>query len=101
MPRSQLARGLVRSGKPGKANLHTATNMYKMRYDMTLEKEAQAYVDSCPLAGSALSTRPQSGENFEALITWWEQILINGINYKVKYNSFLENKPLAPIKFTQ
>ncbi|KIH58275.1 SCP-like protein, partial [Ancylostoma duodenale] len=63
--RSQLARGLVRSGKPGKANLHTATNMYKMRYDMTLEEEAQAYVDSCPLAGSALSTRRQSGENFE------------------------------------
>ncbi|RCN53245.1 hypothetical protein ANCCAN_00804, partial [Ancylostoma caninum] len=63
--RSQLAKGQVRSGKPGKANLYTATNIYKMRYDLTLEEEAQAYVDSCPRGGSALSTRPQSGENIE------------------------------------
>ncbi|KHJ96864.1 hypothetical protein OESDEN_03159 [Oesophagostomum dentatum] len=69
-----------------------------------------------PTNGSDLATRPESGENFEALAstttpyldaftqtltTWWEQILINGVNNQMKYTQYLESKAKAPIKFTQ
>ncbi|RCN48485.1 SCP-like protein [Ancylostoma caninum] len=114
--RSTLARGLVRNGKEGNPNCPTAMNMYRMRYDMTLESEAQTYADSCPTAESLLSTRPYSGENIEiipgtstpylkaiesALQEWWTQILRNGVNNKMQYTEYLENKPNAPTKFTQ
>ncbi|EPB69403.1 SCP-like protein [Ancylostoma ceylanicum] len=114
--RSTLARGLVRNGKEGNPNCPTAMNMYRMRYDMALEKEAQAYANSCPTVGSELSTRPYSGENMElipsttapylkvvedALQIWWTQILSNGVNNKMQYSEYLENKANAPIKFTQ
>ncbi|RCN48494.1 hypothetical protein ANCCAN_05490 [Ancylostoma caninum] len=112
-----LARGLVRNGKVGNPNCPQATNMYKMRYDMTMESEAQMYANSCPAKGSEVSARPSSsGENFHifrsliispdeaitnALETWWTQILKNGVNNQMKYNEYLEKKELAPIAFTQ
>ncbi|RCN47296.1 SCP-like protein [Ancylostoma caninum] len=115
--RSMLARGLVRNGKVGNPNCPQATNMYKMRYDMAMESEAQMYADSCPARGSQVSARPSlSGENFQifnsviispndaithALDTWWTQILKNGVNNQMKYNEYLEMKEQAPIAFTQ
>ncbi|EPB76658.1 SCP-like protein [Ancylostoma ceylanicum] len=60
-----LAQGQVRNGKEGSPNCPKATNMYRMRYDMAMEKEAQLYADSCPDKGSDVSTRPYSGENTE------------------------------------
>ncbi|KAL6732563.1 hypothetical protein Aduo_003313 [Ancylostoma duodenale] len=114
--RSTLARGLVRNGKEGNPNCPTAMNMYRMRYDMTLESEAQTYADSCPTDASLLTTRPYSGENFEiipgtttpyldaiekALDEWWTQILKNGVNNKMQYTEYLANKQNAPTKFTQ
>ncbi|VDM74856.1 unnamed protein product [Strongylus vulgaris] len=66
--RSQLALGNIRNGKQGNRNLPTAQNMLMMRYDMSLENEAQAYASRCPTSGSAVATRPASGENF-ALIS--------------------------------
>ncbi|KIH64634.1 hypothetical protein ANCDUO_05052 [Ancylostoma duodenale] len=42
-------------------------NMYRMRYDMELEMEAQTYANNCSKDGSPLSTRPYSGENTEVL----------------------------------
>ncbi|KIH48972.1 hypothetical protein ANCDUO_20955 [Ancylostoma duodenale] len=112
-----LARGIVRNGKPGNPNCPQATNMYRMRYDRTMESEAQMYANSCPAQGSQVSARPSlSGENFQifystiispneaitnALDTWWTQILQNGVNNQMKYNAYLEQKPMAPTAFTQ
>ncbi|KAL6732556.1 hypothetical protein Aduo_003306 [Ancylostoma duodenale] len=113
-----LARGEVRNGKEGNSNCPKATNMYRMRYDMTMEKESQLYADSCPDKGSDVSTRPYSGENTEiypsstisyhdaimnikALETWWAQILKSGVNKHMKYKEYLETKDNAPTKFTQ
>ncbi|EPB76656.1 hypothetical protein ANCCEY_04286 [Ancylostoma ceylanicum] len=61
--RSIVAKGTVRNGKEGNPNCPAATNMYHMRYDIALEREAQAYADTCTTVGSAVSTRPNSGEN--------------------------------------
>ncbi|KAK6730612.1 hypothetical protein RB195_007214 [Necator americanus] len=61
--RSLLAQGAIRNGKPGKPNLGPATNMLRMRYDIALEAKAQAYANTCALTKSAVSTRPDSGEN--------------------------------------
>ncbi|KAL6732559.1 hypothetical protein Aduo_003309 [Ancylostoma duodenale] len=114
--RSILARGLVRNGKEGNPNCPTAMNMYEMRYDTAMEVEAQAYANSCPEGGSPVSTRPNSGENNQtffsiiisnddaitnALEIWWTQILKNGVNNQMKYNEYLEQKPMAPTAFTQ
>ncbi|KIH64370.1 hypothetical protein ANCDUO_05321 [Ancylostoma duodenale] len=87
--------------------------MYEMRYDTAMEVEAQAYANSCPEGGSPVSTRPNSGENnqtfFSIIISnddaitniWWTQILKNGVNNQMKYNEYLEQKPMAPTAFTQ
>ncbi|KIH54622.1 SCP-like protein [Ancylostoma duodenale] len=87
-----------------------------IRYDMTLEAEAQAYADTCALYGSDVSSRPLSGENvytspsttisfFDAFVNaqknWFSQIYKNGVNAQMKYTRFLEQKPIAPIQFTQ
>ncbi|EYC26225.1 hypothetical protein Y032_0010g1028 [Ancylostoma ceylanicum] len=114
--RSILARGEVRNGKPGNPNCPTAMNMYKMKYDMSMEEEAKAYASECPLAGSPSSDR-LTGENFHlfqgnhtipfmnaitnAHQSWWSQILKNGVNGQMKYNEYLETKPEAPTSFTQ
>ncbi|KAL6731462.1 hypothetical protein Aduo_002328 [Ancylostoma duodenale] len=91
-------------------------NMYRMRYDMELEMEAQTYANNCSKDGSPLSTRPYSGENTEvlpptttpyleaiqrALQEWWSQILNNSVNNKMEYTMYLSSKPKAPTKFTQ
>ncbi|EPB69405.1 SCP-like protein [Ancylostoma ceylanicum] len=113
--RSILAKGQIRNGKEGKPNCPTATNMYRMRYDMTLELEAQKYADSCPSSSSPVSSR-SSGENYQtfspteitdevaiknALEIWFEQILKRGVNKRMMYNKKLEEKPRAPTAFTQ
>ncbi|CAJ0588664.1 unnamed protein product [Cylicocyclus nassatus] len=109
-----LAEGLIRNGKRGKPNLPKAANLYRMRYDMDLEAEAQRYANTCPTAPSSVSSRPNSGENFEivykvssceflipeVLESWWSQIAYSGMNIKVPYNDFLDSEP-APSKFTQ
>ncbi|EYC26221.1 hypothetical protein Y032_0010g1026 [Ancylostoma ceylanicum] len=114
--RSMLAQGQVRNGKEGSPNCPKATNMYRMRYDMAMEKEAQLYADSCPDKGSDVSTRPYSGENTEidpsttisyldavvnALETWWTQVSNSGVNKHMKYTEYLATKDNAPTKFTQ
>ncbi|RCN47289.1 SCP-like protein [Ancylostoma caninum] len=93
-----------------------ATNMYEMRYDMALEAEAQAYANTCSTIGSDVTSRPASGENvytspsttisfFDAFVNaqqnWFSQIFKNGVNAKMKYTRFLEQKDMAPIQFTQ
>ncbi|ETN86234.1 SCP-like protein [Necator americanus] len=90
--------------------------MYRMKYNMSLEEEAQAYANTCALDISDVSTRPQSGENayvivspdiqplpaiIESIQAWWKQIYENGVNAKMLYNEYLETKYKAPIRFTQ
>ncbi|KAK6731198.1 hypothetical protein RB195_007576 [Necator americanus] len=114
--RTLLAKGEVRNGKQGNPNCGTATNMYRMKYNMSLEEEAQAYANTCALDISDVSTRPQSGENayvivspdiqplpaiIESIQAWWKQIYENGVNAKMLYNEYLETKYKAPIRFTQ
>ncbi|VDM79419.1 unnamed protein product [Strongylus vulgaris] len=91
-------------------------NMYRMRYDKNLEKDAQKYADSCPTSASQLSTRSNYGENIEviedtsiscadaivqALQSWWNQISVTPVNSKMKYTQVLEQSASAPTKFTQ
>ncbi|CAJ0595099.1 unnamed protein product [Cylicocyclus nassatus] len=112
--RSQLAKGLVRNGIEGNPNCAQATNMYQMRYDMTLEAEAQAVADTCQDIASGVATT--SGQNAYVMSTvtlplydvlvetqkvWWSQITKNGINAQMHYTQFLETKPLSPSAFTQ
>ncbi|ETN68916.1 SCP-like protein [Necator americanus] len=114
--RSLLAQGAIRNGKPGKPNLGPATNMLRMRYDIALEAKAQAYANTCALTKSAVSTRPDSGENTNviqsttiaisdaltrSMQTWWNQISINGLNAKLLYTSTLDTRSNAPLEFTQ
>ncbi|KAK6731597.1 hypothetical protein RB195_007828 [Necator americanus] len=114
--RSLLAQGTVRNGKEGKPNCGTAKNMYRMKYDKSLETEAQKYADTCALVSSGEATRPQSGENTyvvqsdtvsplsaveESIKSWWKQILSNGINAKMQYTEFLSTKRNAPLNFIQ
>ncbi|ETN86241.1 hypothetical protein NECAME_01369 [Necator americanus] len=114
--RSLLAQGTIRNGKPGKPNLGTATNMLRMRYDMAMETEAQAYADTCILNKSAVAIRPNSGENVyviqsstitvsdaltQSMQSWWNQIFINGLNARLMYTLYLETKSNAPLDFTQ
>ncbi|RCN47291.1 SCP-like protein [Ancylostoma caninum] len=90
--------------------------MYQMRYDMALEQEAQAYANTCANVGSDVSTRPDSGENVHtnpsttiplldafthAQQHWFSKIFKNGINPKMKYTKFLEQKANAPLEFIQ
>ncbi|RCN47292.1 SCP-like protein [Ancylostoma caninum] len=90
--------------------------MYKMRYDMDLEAEADKYASTCPMLPSEKSDR-FTGENFKffggnttipymdaitkAQQSWWSQIYKNGVNAQMKYNAYLEEKPDAPTSFTQ
>ncbi|KAK6731378.1 hypothetical protein RB195_007695 [Necator americanus] len=114
--RSLVAQGAVRNGKPGNANLGPAIDMLRMRYDTALETEAQAYANTCALTKSDVSTRPDSGENThviqsstvtvsdaltKSMQTWWNQILSNGVNAKLRYTATLDAKSNAPLGFTQ
>ncbi|EYC26238.1 hypothetical protein Y032_0010g1034 [Ancylostoma ceylanicum] len=111
--RTIVAQGTVRNGKEGNPNCPMATNMYEMRYDMALEAEAQAYADTCSTGPSGVQT---SGENvyhspsttisfFDAVVkaqqSWFSVIYRNGVNPKMKYTRFLEQKDDAPTAFTQ
>ncbi|ETN86238.1 hypothetical protein NECAME_01366 [Necator americanus] len=110
--RSLLSQGYVRNGKVGKLNLPTATNMLTMKYDESMETEAQAYADQYCLVGSG----PNSGQNThvikstsvtaldafkQSMRTWWEQISSTSVGSNLKYTSTLEEKKNAPTSFTQ
>ncbi|KIH53531.1 SCP-like protein [Ancylostoma duodenale] len=111
-----LAKGEVRNGKEGNPNCPTATNMYKMRYDMALEADAEKYASTCPMFPSDKPDR-FFGENFKTFTgnttipymdaiknahqSWWSQIYKNGVNGQMKYNEYLEMKDQAPTAFTQ
>ncbi|KAK6731207.1 hypothetical protein RB195_007583 [Necator americanus] len=110
--RSLLSQGYVRNGKVGKPNLPTATNMLTMKYDESMETEAQAYADQCSLVGSG----PNSGQNThvikstsvtaldafkQSMRTWWEQISSTSVGSNLKYTDTLEEKKNAPTSFTQ
>ncbi|KHJ89724.1 SCP-like protein [Oesophagostomum dentatum] len=114
--RSSLAQGNVRNGAEGNINCPIAQNMCRMRYDMNLETEAQAYADTCPAGASEVSTRPESGENTEifsdstltnmkvvvqAQELWWKQIFSQSWDFSIPYNQYQESAPLAPLRFIQ
>ncbi|ETN86182.1 SCP-like protein [Necator americanus] len=110
--RSVLSQGYVRNGKVGKPNLPPARNMLTMKYDFSLENDAQAYADKCSLVGSG----PNSGENThviqstsvtaldafkQSMRTWWEQISSTSVGSCLKYTTTLEEKKNPLTSFTQ
>ncbi|WKX88531.1 hypothetical protein Q1695_008289 [Nippostrongylus brasiliensis] len=115
--RSLLATGNVINGRTG-SNCKPAKNMLEMKYDRSLEVEAQIYANKCPQSevSSPVALRPRSGENvkiiwsdnipyMEAVVaaaqSWWDEIAIESINPSMLFIRRLLSKPLAPIRFTQ
>ncbi|VDL75866.1 unnamed protein product [Nippostrongylus brasiliensis] len=114
---SLLATGNVINGRTG-SNCKPAKNMLEMKYDRSLEVEAQIYANKCPQSevSSPVALRPRSGENvkiiwsdnipyMEAVVaaaqSWWDEIAIESINPSMLFIRRLLSKPLAPIRFTQ
>ncbi|VDL83865.1 unnamed protein product, partial [Nippostrongylus brasiliensis] len=114
--RSMVARGMVRCGKPGNKNCPPATNMQKLHYDWAVGIEAQWCADGCPTSQAAKCNNPRLGTNvyiadsntvpfekaFESAVdTWFNEILINGMNYQMLFTKMLMTKYLGPTRFTQ
>ncbi|KAK6731091.1 hypothetical protein RB195_007512 [Necator americanus] len=110
--RALLSQGYVANGRADGPRLGPATNMLTMKYDFSLETEAQAYADKCSLVGSG----PNSGQNthviqsksvsaFDALkksmSTWWNEIYSTSVGKNLMYTSRLQAKRDAPTRFTQ
>ncbi|KAK5967913.1 hypothetical protein GCK32_006495 [Trichostrongylus colubriformis] len=111
--RSRLAQGLVPNGKTG-GNLPAGSNIFMMKYNVELERAAQAYADTCPSGGSTSLTT--MGENFasissitktfydcicEAIKSFWNPIMSTNINPRVVFTEKLMTRPKGPLKFTQ
>ncbi|VDL84829.1 unnamed protein product [Nippostrongylus brasiliensis] len=111
-----VARGIVRDGKPGNKNCPSATNMQKLSYDWNEGVHAQRYADTCPTSQAATCNNPRFGQNvyivesnaipfgkaFESAVdTWFNEILINGINYQMLFTKMLMTKYLGPTRFSQ
>ncbi|KAK5976980.1 hypothetical protein GCK32_003766 [Trichostrongylus colubriformis] len=111
--RSRLAQGLVPNGKTG-GNLPAGSNIFRMTYNMELERAAQAYANTCPSNGS--TSLPTMGENFasipsntmevydcvvSAIKSFWSQIRTESINSKVMFTEQLMMSSNGPLKFTQ
>ncbi|KIH63211.1 SCP-like protein [Ancylostoma duodenale] len=107
--RSQAVTGAL-AGWVG--NLNAGMNMYKLKYDCSLENSALTYAKQCQLGPS---NPPNEGENVHsaaltqnkteaarlAVKAWWSQIYKNGINERVLFIANLRDKPNAPTAFTQ
>ncbi|KIH57752.1 hypothetical protein ANCDUO_12052 [Ancylostoma duodenale] len=74
--RAVLAQGLVRNGR-NEYNTPKGSNIMTMRYNCTLEKDAQMYADLCRNAGAPEDTRPLWGENFDIIQDTLDPILAN------------------------
>ncbi|KHJ90281.1 hypothetical protein OESDEN_09878 [Oesophagostomum dentatum] len=50
---------------------------------------------------SSSTTVPYLDVVIEGINTWWNRIYYNGMNYRMEYRTFLENKPNSPLGFVQ
>ncbi|VDO62405.1 unnamed protein product [Haemonchus placei] len=113
--RSRLAQGLVPNGTTGK-RLPAGTDIAQLKYNMELERAAQAYANNCPTGLSSVASRPGTGEIYQslpsnklaimdvisrALKASWHPVWIVGFSDTLEFVQRLEETPNAPIMFTQ
>ncbi|PIO75673.1 SCP-like protein [Teladorsagia circumcincta] len=115
--RSRLAQGLVPNAETGK-NAPAGSNIYELKYNLDLEKDAQQYANTCPQTPSPVSSRSSQGETLQvlqydpsksyydilvtALQSSWKEIKESGVDEAMMFTEALEyNSWMPPIMFTQ
>ncbi|CAJ0592654.1 unnamed protein product [Cylicocyclus nassatus] len=93
-------------------NFRVAKNMNEMRYDMTLEAEAQVAADKCEATENVISENGQIAQlrtdvaslsDMETQDEWFSQIeeIKSYINFAMRFSNTLKNREDAPLAFTQ
>ncbi|WKX91217.1 hypothetical protein Q1695_009781 [Nippostrongylus brasiliensis] len=117
--RSLLAQGRADAGSGSNIDIcKPSQNMYRMKYDRSLEEEAQLFADQCPDTdlGSPVSSRPLSGENMKvissynisvssafvsAVQSWWEESSLFNPKLGTRFAFNYQNRTVSPLDFTQ